>query len=275
MKSTLKTAAACSAMAMAATAAVAADAPAMAVPEGYRLVWSDEFDQDGLPDPARWAYDTAMNRQGWHNRERQYYAANRVENSVVKDGRLLITARREALRDAQDWGGQSYTSARLVTRGRAEWTYGFFEVRARLPCGVGSWPAIWMLNAPAVWPQGGELDIMEHVGRDPQRVFSTVHTASGSGAHGQGGDARLPDACSAFHTYQMEWTPRQARFGIDGRQHFVYANAGQGKAQWPFDGPQFLILNIAIGGDLGGEVDDAIFPVQMEVDYVRVYQAAR
>lgn len=242
-------------------------------PANYRLVWSDEFDQAGLPNPSKWAYDTGMNKQGWHNNEQQYYSGPRAENAEVRDGKLVITARKESLTSAPDWGGQRYTSTRLVTAGRAEWTYGWFEVRARLPCGKGTWPAIWMLGSRGGWPAGGELDIMEQVGKNPTHVFSTTHTSSGSGANGKGNGTQVPDACTAFHTYQMLWTATEVRFGIDGKTHFVYPNAGTGPAQWPFDAPQFMILNIAIGGDLGGEVDDAIFPVRFEIDHVRVYQA--
>lgn len=248
---------------------------ALGVPAGYALVWSDEFSTNGLPDTSKWAYDTGMNKQGWHNRELQYYSGPRAENAEVRDGKLVITARKEQRPAAADWGGQGYTSSRMLTRGKAEWTYGYFEVRAKLPCGKGTWPAIWMLNSAVVWPDGGELDIAELVGREPTKVFSTVHTAGGSGGKGSGATAEVADACTAFHVYQMHWTPQQARFGIDGATHFVYRNAGAGKAQWPFDAAQFMILNIAVGGDFGGAVDDAIFPVRMEVDYVRVYQKAR
>lgn len=247
----------------------------LGVPPGYTLVWSDEFNTDGLPDPSKWAYDTGMNKQGWHNRELQYYSGPRAQNAEVQGGRLVITARKEQRRDAPDWGGQGYSSSRLFTAGKAAWTYGYFEVRARFPCGQGTWPAIWMLNSAMVWPAGGELDIAELVGREPDKVFSTVHTTSGSGGKGSGAATPVPDACTAFHTYQMHWTPQRARFAIDGKTHFVHVNAGTGQAQWPFDGPQFLILNIAVGGDFGGTVDDAIFPVRMEVDYVRIYQRKR
>ncbi len=250
-------------------------AAALTLPPGYRLVWSDEFDRDGLPDPARWAYDTGMNKAGWHNRELQYYAGARAENAVVKGGRLVITARKESLSAAPDWGGQRYTSTRLVSQGKGEWTYGFFEIRARLPCGQGTWPAIWMLNRDVVWPAGGELDIMEHIGREPGRVFSTVHTAAGHGGQGAGAARQVPDACTAFHDYQMHWTADRLRFGIDGVVHFEYRNPRSGPERWPFDAPQFLILNIAVGGDLGGTVDDAVFPASMEVEHVRVYQARR
>jgi beta-glucanase (GH16 family) len=241
------------------------------VPAGYRLVWSDEFSTDGLPDPARWAYDTGMNKQGWHNHEKQYYSGPRAMNAVVKDGRLVITAVQEERRDQADWGGQRYSSARLLTAGKARWTYGFFEIRAKLACGRGTWPAIWMLGQ-GDWPAAGELDILEFVGKEPTQVFSTVHTSSGSGGQGVGGGRPLVNACTVFHNYQMLWTPQEVRFSIDGRTHATYPNAGQGQSQWPFDGPQFLILNLAIGGDLGGDVDDRIFPVTLEVDHVRVYQ---
>jgi beta-glucanase (GH16 family) len=245
----------------------------LGVPAGYALVWSDEFSADGLPDASKWAYDTGMNKHGWHNHEKQYYSGPRAENAEVRDGKLVITARKEQRTAAPDWGGQGYTSARLLTKGRAQWTYGYFEIRARLPCGMGTWPAIWMLNSAVIWPAGGELDIMEHVGREPGRVFSTVHTTAAYGI-GKGDAVRLPDACAAFHSFQMHWTPKQVRFGIDGKVHFVYPNAGAGRDQWPFDAPQFLILNIAVGGDFGGDVDDSIFPVRMEIDYVRAYQKA-
>ncbi len=247
----------------------------LAVPNGYALVWADEFSNNGLPDATKWEYDTGMNQQGWHNHELQYYSRARVENSEVRDGKLLITARKESLNTAPDWGGQRYTSARLITQGKQAWTYGYFEIRARLPCGIGSWPAIWMLGSTGNWPAGGELDIMEQIGKEPAKVFSTVHTTSGSGANGKGAATQVGDACTAFHTYQMLWTGQQVSFGIDGKTHFVYTKANTGLDQWPFDAPQFLILNLALGGDLGGPIDDSALPRQMEIDYVRVYQKAQ
>jgi len=261
--------------------ASAADAPpppeTLKPPPGWQLAWSDEFDVDGLPDPQKWGHDTAFNKKGWFNHEQQYYSAPRAENAVVRDGKLLITARKETRADASDWGGQHYTSARLLTRGLAQWTTGFFEIRAKLPCGLGTWPAIWMLGVHGEWPANGELDIMEHIGRNPGRAMSTIHTPAGSGAHGVGAVVTLPDACSAFHRYQMLWTERDITFGIDGVNTLTYPRLDVGAAgaarAWPFDGPQFLLLNLAIGGDLGGPIDDSIFPVTMEVDYVRVWQA--
>ena len=243
-------------------------------PVGYRLVWADEFDVAGVPDATRWAYDTDRNRLGWYNNELQYYSASRLENSVVGSGHLRITARLESLSSATDWGGQRYTSARLVTRGKAAWTYGFFEVRARLPCGRGTWPAIWTLGSGGVWPDDGEIDIMEQVGSNPSRVFGTVHTLQ-SGGPGTGAAVQVPDACTAFHNYQMHWTADAIAIGVDGVEYYRYANPRAGKVTWPFDAPQYLLLNIAIGGVLGGSVDDTIFPVTMEIDHVRVYQAPR
>ena len=252
--------------------ATPASAHGLEVPQGYRLVWSDEFDREGLPDPAKWVHDTHRNAEGWYNNELQYYAGPRRENAEVVGGRLIIRARREALSSAADWGRQRYTSARLLTRGKAEWTYGFFEVRARMPCGKGTWPAIWTLGSGGRWPDDGELDILEHMGHTPGRVSSAVHVAAGHAGQAVGASTPLPTACSAFHRYQMHWTADGVTFGVDGQAYMRYPRTDLGPRQWPFDKPQFLLLNLAIGGDLGGPVDDAIFPVEFQVDYVRVYQ---
>lgn len=245
-------------------------------PAGWTLAWSDEFDGNGLPDAAKWEYDTERNALGWYNNELQYYARARTENSRVEGGKLIITARRENLTTTSDYGGQRYTSARLVTRGKAQWTYGFVEVRAKLPCGVGTWPAIWMLGSKGTWPDDGEIDIMEQVGRTPTQILGTIHTKAYNGGIGthKGGSTTVTDACSAFHNYQLTWTADRIRIGVDDVNYFEYANPKNNDYnQWPFSKPQFLLLNLAIGGTLGGPVDDSIFPVQMEVDYVRVYQA--
>jgi beta-glucanase (GH16 family) len=257
---------------MALPALAAPDAPAMKPPEGYRLVWADEFDQDGLPDAKRWVWDTFRNREGWFNNEKQYYAAERAQNAVVRDGRLVITARREALREAPDWGGQAYTSARLITRGKAEWTYGYFEISARMPCGRGTWPALWTLGSGGRWPDDGELDIMEHMGQRPEQVSSAVHVRAGHAGQAVTGMRPLASACTQFHRYQMHWTPEGVTFGVDGFAHLRFPRLSSGRDAWPFDQPQFLVMNLAIGGDLGGPVDDRIFPVAMEVEYVRVWQ---
>lgn len=258
---------------MALGAATPARAESLSIPEGWRMAWHDEFDHDGVPDPARWEFDTGMNRQGWHNHELQYYAGPDGGNALVKGGHLRIVARAQARRDAADWGGQAYTSARLITRGKAEWTYAFVEIRAKLPCGRGTWPALWMLGTGGDWPKDGELDILEHLGRDPGRVFSTVHMQAGHGSYGVGGAQPVHDACRAFHRYQLRWTKDEVVFGVDGFAHLRYPRLSDGgEATWPFDRPQFLILNLAIGGDLGGPVDPKALPAVMDVDYVRVWQ---
>lgn len=244
------------------------------VPANYQLVWSDEFDSPGLPSAQKWHFDIERNKPGWHNNELQYYAADRLKNSQVQDGKLLIRAHKESLTSAPDWGGQRYTSARMITRGKAQWTYGFFEIRAKMPCGKGTWPAIWTLGVGGRWPEDGELDIMEHVGSDPGTTSSAVHVAMGHAGQAFSGATRVPLACDQFHRYQMHWTANGVTFGVDGHPHLRYPKTDVGRRGWPFDAPQYLILNIAIGGDLGGPVDDQIFPVTMEVDYVRVYQSS-
>ena len=262
--------------------APAATPPPISLPRGYRLVWSDEFDKGGLPNPRKWSYDTDFNKRGWHNDEKQYYSAARAKNSRVRDGRLIIEADAERLdpRRFPDWGGQAYTSARLVTRGKASWTYGYVEARAKLPCGVGTWPAVWTLaDRPAMkWPDDGEIDIMEHVGFDPGVIHQTIHTGAYNHVKNthKAGQLTVPDACRAFHLYQLHWTPNRIRMGVDGRTVFTYDKPSDNRDEWPFNGPQYLILNLAVGGAWGGQkgVDDKALPQRMEVDYVRVYQAA-
>lgn len=258
----------------------AAEAEPIGVPQGYGLVWSDEFDRGAMPNRSRWSYDTALNAQGWANHELQYYSDARRENSRIEGGNLIIEARPERLlpRRFPDWGGQGYTSARLVTRGHASWRYGYFEIRAKLPCGRGTWPAIWMLSdTPNMrWPQDGEVDIMEHVGHDEGVIHQTIHTGAYNHVMGtqKAGQIRLADVCTAFHTYQLDWTAERLRMGVDGQTVFSFARSDN-RAEWPFDSAQYLILNLAVGGDWGGAqgVDPAAFPARMEVDYVRVYQA--
>lgn len=241
-------------------------------------MWSDEFDGTGLPDASKWDYDTGRNKDGWYNNELQYYAAARTENANVAGGKLTITARQERLTSAADYGGQSYTSARLLTRGKASWTYGFMDVRAKMPCGKGTWPAIWMLGTGGAWPEDGEIDILEQKGQSKTDIFGTVHTRAfnyfnGSLGVGKGGQTTLADACTAFHNYQLTWTADKLSIGVDDTIYFEYANPKNGDyTQWPFSKPQFLILNLAIGGDLGGTVDSVALPAEMVVDYVRVYQ---
>ncbi len=231
-----------------------------------------------MPNPAKWDYDTSRNKVGWFNNELQYYARDRLENARVENGKLIIAARKERLSTAADYGNQSYTSARLITRGLASWTYGFFEVRAKLPCGAGTWPAIWTLGTKGAWPLDGEIDLMEQFGQNKTEVLGTIHTqaynfSNGTLGTGLGGKVAVTDSCTNFHNYQLTWTADQIAIGIDDMPYFVYKNPKNGSyAQWPFDNPQYLILNLAIGGDLGGPVPASFTTQQMEVDHVRIYQ---
>lgn len=249
--------------------------PSGGIPTGWKQVWADEFDKDGLPDPSKWDYDTERNKLGWFNNEKQYYSRDRLENARVANGKLIITALKEKLTGAADYGGQSYTSSRMLTRGKASWTYGFFEIRAKFSCGLGTWPAIWMLGTKGVWPDDGEIDIMEHVGKNKGQILGSAYSAAYNWNVGTGNTKQLTvsDACDAFHNYQLRWDENQLNIGVDDKYYFQFVNPKDGDyRKWPFLNPQFLILNLAIGGDLGGPVDDSIFPAQMEVEYVRVYQ---
>ena len=249
--------------------------PAGGKPAGWTLTWADEFSVNGLPDKSKWDYDTSHNKHGWYNHELQYYSRDRLENAKVENGHLIITARKEKMRSARDYGGQAYTSSRMLTRGKTNWTYGFLEVRAKLPCGLGTWPAIWMLGSKGAWPEDGEIDIMEHVGKKRGEVLGSIHTTANNWAAGtpKTTATTVNDACDAFHNYQLTWTTDQILIGVDDVNYFQFNNPkDKDRRRWPFDDPQYLLLNIAIGGDLGGKVDDSIFPVKMEVDYVRMFQ---
>jgi beta-glucanase (GH16 family) len=238
----------------------------------WELVWADEFDYEGLPDPAKWGYD--VGGHGWGNDELQYYTEG--ANAVVTGGELIIEARRERM------GSNGYTSARLVSRNRGDWRYGRIEVRAMLPEGRGTWPAIWMLPTDweyGNWPASGEIDIMEHVGYDPGVVHGTVHTERFNHLKGtqQGGSVSVPDAQRAFHEYAVEWYEDRILFFLDGQQYFRFnpfiARPSAGWEEWPFDRRFHILLNIAVGGNWGGQqgVDENAFPARMRVDYVRVY----
>lgn len=253
----------------------------LSVPDGYSLVWADEFDAAGLPDAARWNYDTYRNKEGWWNDEAQYYSSGRLQNSRVEDGQLIIEARKDGsdLKGQLNYGGQAYSSARLFTKGRAAWQYGYFEIRAKLPCGRGLWPAIWTLpESSGPWPDSGEIDIMEYVGHDPTTFHSTVHTKDYNHIQNTevGEKVTVATACGAYHTHSLLWTADDIIVAVDGTPYFRYENDGTGEGSWPFDRPHHLILNIAVGGTWGGRqgIDAQAFPAQMAVDYVRVYQDA-
>lgn len=238
----------------------------------------DEFDGKTI-DRGKWRFDTSRNAVGWHNNERQYYADARSNNARIEDGALVIEARRPTVSRARfsDAGGQKYTSARLVSR--KPQGYGFYEIRARLPCGRGIWPAIWMLAPDGKWPDNGEIDIMEMVGWDPSVIHATLHSGAFNHAKGtqRGAQKRVPTSCTSFHRYQLDWRPGSITIGIDGRAHMRIANDQPGgAAAWPFTRPYDLILNVAVGGDWGGRkgIDEAAFPQAMTIHYVRYWTLA-
>ena len=230
------------------------------------LVWSDEFDKPGLPDSSKWGYDEGGS--GWGNHELEYYTKARIENASVANGVLSINARKES------YNGKQYTSARLVTAGKGDWLYGKFQVRAKLPRGLGMWSAIWLLPTDWTygdWPASGELDIMEDVGYDSTRINSNIHS---SGTN-QGNSVTIADPWNTWHVYGLEWYPDSMSYWVDDTHIFTFFNAHKGSSTWPFDKRFHFILNLAIGGDWGGikGVDDSRFPQSMQVDYVRVYQS--
>jgi len=238
----------------------------------WTLEWSDEFDGSGLPDSEKWNYD--VGGHGWGNNELQYYTEARLQNAKVADGVLKITAIKESFEN------KNYTSARLVTKGKQAFKYGRLEIRAKLPSGVGTWPAIWMMPTdwPEViskWPDCGEIDIMEHVGYDPGVIHASAHSKDYYWRIGTQKTATtlIPDASETFHTYTLEWSPEVLRVYVDDNKYFEYKNEGLGYDKWPYDKPYYLILNIAVGGDWGAVkgIDDSIFPQTMEVDFVRYY----
>lgn len=241
-----------------------------------RLVWSDEFSRAGLPDSTKWGYDLGDGCPGicgWGNNELQYYNANRLQNARVENGYLVIEAHREKM------GTKEYSSARMVSKHKGDWTYGRMAIRAKLPKGLGVWPAIWMLPTDWVyggWPASGEIDIMENVGYMPDSVFGSVHTKRFNHSIGtQVTKGQLSTTLSSdFHEYSIEWDAEKIDFFFDGRQYLTFRNKHEGPDVWPFDRNFHLILNIAVGGNWGGKmgVDKAIWPQKMLIDYVRVYQ---
>jgi beta-glucanase (GH16 family) len=238
---------------------------------GWELVWADEFNYNGLPDSSKWESETGGS--GWGNNELQYYTKADTSNAVVGDGMLHIIAR-EAQKEKNH-----YTSARLVTKNKGDWINGKIEVRAKLPAGRGLWPAIWMLPTDwkyGNWPKSGEIDIMEHVGFKKDSVFFSIHTESFNHViHTQktrGIFIKAP--YTSFHTYAIEWTQQEIVFLLDNSPVFKFTNSGKGPKEWPFDQRFHLLLNTAVGGNWGGQqgVDDKVFPAEMLIDYVRVYQ---
>jgi beta-glucanase (GH16 family) len=254
------------------------NAPAAETPR--KLIWSDEFNYTGAPDPKRWTNEVGYIR----NNEAQFYTAGRPENARVENGKLVIEARKENFplparaRAARGRTNATYTSASLTTRGLAEFKYGRIEVRAKLPRGRGVWPAAWLLGTDRSkgWPRCGEIDVMEYVGFDTNTIHANIHTAKYNHVRGTGkGDKlRVEAPFNDFHVYAIEWRADRIDFFVDDKKYFTYAKEpNAGEDVWPFDKPFYLILNLAIGGAWGGQkgIDDSIFPQRYEIDYVRVY----
>jgi beta-glucanase (GH16 family) len=224
------------------------------------------------------------------NRELQYYTKDDKDNVRIENGCLVIEAHQEKMENAayeasaneDEWqkkrAAAEYTSGSITTHHKANWTYGRFEIRAKLPSGKGTWPAIWMLGESPTqsWPDCGEIDIMENVGYDPLTIHANVHTADYNHQLGtnRGANIKIDSPSEEFHVYAIDWNSERIQFFIDDALYFTYYNEDSGENTWPFDHPHYLLLNLAIGGSWGGEqgIDPSIFPQRMEVDYVRIYQ---
>ncbi|WP_216593814.1 family 16 glycosylhydrolase [Flavihumibacter sp. ZG627] len=228
-----------------------------------QLLWSDEFNTNGAPDPAKWGYDIGRGDNGWGNAELQYYT-NRAENVSVQDGKLKITARKE------NYSGAAYTSARLLSKGKYSMKYGRVEISAKMPEGVGTWPALWMLgnNIDAVsWPACGEIDIMEHLGRDLNKIYATLHYPGRSGGNADGNTRTIANATTEFHKYTLIWTASTIQMLVDDQPIHTVNNS----SSLPFNQNFFFLINMAVGGNFAGAVDPAFTNATFEVDYLRVY----
>jgi len=223
-----------------------------------KLIWSEEFDYEGEPDPKKWSHQLGYNKC---NHEKQLYTDS-IKNSRVEHGKLII----ESLFD-----DEKYTSARLHTKGNGDWKYGRIEVSAKMPYGRGTWPAIWLMPTDSVyggWPNSGEIDIMEHVGRKQGEIFCTNHCSDRLNCSTK---LHIDDCSEKFHTYAIEWTEDKITGYVDEQVTHTYINKQEGYKSWPYDQKFHLIVNLAIGGTLGGFVDNSIFPQRMEIEHVRVY----
>ena len=234
------------------------------------LVFQDEFNEDGAPNSANWSYNIGTGSNGWGNNELQYYT-DRPENVVVEDGMLKITARREL------YMGSNYTSARILTKGKVEQKYGRIEARIKLPLGRGLWPAFWMLGANSdtvTWPLCGEIDIMEYLGNNPTTVLGTVHGPGYSGGESISKSYTLPNSRfdTDFHIFGIEWGEDYINYYIDDVL-YNQITPEDVPGEWVFDQPFYIILNMAVGGNLPGSPNtETAFPQTMLVDYIRIYQ---
>lgn len=232
------------------------------------LIFEDDFKVNGEPDDSKWGYDIGRGDNGWGNAEAQYYT-DRSDNVVVENDNLKIIAKKE------NYQGASYTSARLKSQDKFDFTYGRVEVRAKLPEGGGTWPAIWMLgsNFPDVgWPACGEIDIMEYVGNDPGSIQSALHNPDSYADTKYKKSTDITNESDAYHLYSMVWSEEQISFYLDGARFYIYRPESRNSNTWPFDKAQFLILNVAMGGTLGGDIDPTFTSSALEIDYVKIYQ---
>jgi beta-glucanase (GH16 family) len=228
------------------------------------LVWSDEFDIAGSPDPAKWGFDLGTGSGGWGNNELEYYT-NRPANVIISNGTLKIIALKES------YNLSAYTSARILSNNLYSFQYGKIDVRAKIPASMGTWPAIWMLgnNLNTVgWPACGEIDVMEQSGTKKSTIYGTLHYPTEVGPYGDGGTTAITNASTTFHNYTALWTPSSIQLFVDGLSYYTLTN----RFSFPFNQPFFIILNVAMGGNFGGTVDPAFTTDSMEVDYIRVYQ---
>ncbi|HET8829984.1 MAG TPA: family 16 glycosylhydrolase [Pelobium sp.] len=228
------------------------------------LVWSDEFNTDGAPDPNKWGYNIGTGDNGWGNQELEYYT-KRPENVIIENGVLKINAIKE------NYMGSAYTSARLLSKGKFDFTYGTVEARAKLPTGVGTWPAIWMLGSnidTTPWPACGEIDIMEHLGRDLNNIYGTFHYPGRFGGTADGGTRKIANATTEFHVYKLVWTASLMQVFVDDQLVHSLANS----SAIPFNHNFFIIMNLAMGGNFAGAVDPSVTGATLEVDYIRVYK---
>lgn len=243
----------------------------------WQPVWCDEFDYEGLPNSTLWNYD--VGGHGWGNNELQYYTNADIDNAYVGNGYLTIEAMKES------YSGKEYTSARLVSRDKGDWTYGKVQVRAKVAGGKGTWPAIWMLPTDwsyGGWPDSGEIDIMEFVGVDPNILHATIHTGAYNHSIGTqvGESISLSNMETEFHVYEMEWEPNVIRFYVNGVNYYTVNYDPETSSNvlpweaWPFDEDFHLIINLAFGGNWGGYagIDESLDHMKFEIDYVRVYQ---
>jgi len=236
----------------------------------WQLVWEDNFDKNGLPDDKIWSYEEGYIR----NNEAQFYTKKRLENARVENGNLIIEARED------NWEGHKITSASLNTYNKKNILYGRIEVRAKLPTGRGTWPAIWTLGTNIKegvhWPDCGEIDIMENVGFDSDVIHANIHTKAYNHVlkTNKGDKITIEKPYNDFHVYAIEWFEDHIDFFVDDTRYFTFKNEGTGNATWPYNKPEYLIINLAIGGGWGGQkgIDDNIFPQKYYIDYVRVYK---